>query len=114
MKTIFLTFKFCYDFSGINLKLDCCLYETWVILNHLFVSLENEVFLNKVTDIMQPGRSNIATGSLKTMRQILHFLVILLLERYNDILHGGIESHTLKIAEHHVKDLRFTAKTLDS
>ena len=109
-----LTFEFGDDFSRINLKLDCCLYETWVILNHLLVSLENKVFLNKVADIMQPGCSNIATCSLQTMREILHFLVIVLLEGDNDILHSGIESHALKIAQHHVEDLRLSSKTLDS
>jgi hypothetical protein len=111
---LLLTFEFGDDFSRINLKLDCCLNETWVILNHLLVSLENKVFLNKVADIMQPGCSNIATCSLQTMREILHFLVIVLLEGDNDILHSGIESHALKIAQHHVEDLRLSSKTLDS
>ena len=63
---------------------------------------------------MQPGCSNIATCSLQTMREILHFLVIVLLEGDNDILHSGIESHALKIAQHHVEDLRLSSKTLDS
>ena len=109
-----LTFEFSDDFSGINLELDCCLHKTWVIFYHLIMSLENEVFLNKVADIMQSGCSDITTRTLQTMRKIFHFLVIVLLIRDNNILHGGIESHALKITQHHVEDLRFTSKSLNS
>ena len=108
-----LTFKPGDDLPGVNFELDGCLHQTGVVFHHFVIPLENEVFLNKVANVVKSASANVSTGSLQTMCQVLHLLIIVLFVWDNDILHGRIESHILEITQHHIEDLRLTTEALD-
>lgn len=109
-----LTFEFGDNFPGKNFEFYSGLDQAGVVLYHFFMPLENKVFLNEITNIVEPGRPNIATGTFKAVCQILHLLEFSLLVGLNNILHGGVEGHGLQISKHHVENLGLTSQPRDS
>ena len=104
-RKILLTFELCDDFARVYLELNCSFHQTWVILEHLLMSFENEVLLDEVAHVVEAGCSDVTTGTFERMCQVLHLLVTSLLEWSYNVLHRRVQGHALKITEHHVEDL---------
>ena len=86
---------------GIEPKFDGSLDEQRVVLQHHVEAFVVMMFLNKVTNVMQPRSSNIAAGAFQGVGVYLIIIVVLLVNGDLDLFHGLQQGELLQL-HHHV------------